>query len=270
MNRIEQRFAELKERNEAAFIAYVMAGDPSLARTKELLLALEEAGVDVIECGAPFSDPLGDGVVIQEAAQRALKNRVSLRNVLETIAEVREQSDVPILLFTYYNPALAYGIEKLADDCQNAGVDGILCVDLPPDDAEEYKKHFDSRGIATVFLAAPTSTPERMKRIADASTGFVYYISRTGVTGERASVEGTVGAMVGRIKAVTDKPVAVGFGISTPEHAAEVAGSADGVVVGSAIVRLIGSIGDVDELADKVKVFTKELVTGAKSVASKR
>ena len=228
------------------------------------MLEFDRAGADIIELGVPFSDPLADGVVIQEAAQRALKNRVSLRHVLAMVKEIRAVCDVPILLFSYYNPVLAYGAGDLARDSRDAGVDGILCVDLPPEEAEEYISAFKGQGLATVFLAAPTSTAERIKIIAKSSSGFVYYVSRRGVTGERDSMESSVRGMVAKIKEHTDLPVAVGFGIGKPEQAAEVGEYADGVVVGSAIVRLIGELGDSPDTASRAGALVKSLADASK------
>lgn len=264
MNRIEQRFKGLAARAEPAFIPFITAGDPTLLMTEELVLALEKAGADVIELGVPFSDPLADGVVNQEAAQRALLNEVTLHDIVASVKRLRLKSEVPIVLFTYYNPVLAYGVDALAADAQEAGVDGILCVDLPPEESAEYKAAFTAVGISTVFLLAPTSTDERIKLISETSSGFVYYVSRTGVTGERATIEASVSGMVEKIKRHADLPVAVGFGISNPQQAAEVAGYAGGVVVGSAIVRLIGELGNTQDMPAKVEKFVKFLVDATK------
>lgn len=264
MNRIERRFRELAARGEKAFIPFIEAGDPTLEFTGRYVLALEQVGADVVELGVPFSDPLADGVVNQEAAQRALRHHVTLKDILGLVETLRQQSNIPILLFTYYNPVLAYGIDKLAKDGASAGVDGILCVDLPPEEAGEYIRAFRGAGLSTVFLLAPTSTDERIELIAKSSTGFVYYVSRTGVTGERENIEDAVRGMVGKIKAHTDLPVAVGFGVSKPEHAREIASYADGVVVGSAIVRLIGELGDREDAPEKVGEFVRTLVKATK------
>ena len=266
MNRIDARFQDLKKQGKKAFIPYITAGDPTLDRTMDIVLSLEKAGVDVIELGVPFSDPVADGVVNQEAAMRALEHNTSLRDILGMVKRLREKTQIPLVLFTYFNPVCAYGIEAFAPACAEAGVDGVLCVDLPPDEAEDYKKLMDENGIATIFLLAPTSTKERIELIAKSSTGFVYYVSRTGVTGEQAEIESSVEDMVGKIKQHTDKPVAVGFGISKPEHAIDVAGFADGVIVGSAIVRMIGALGDSPETPEKVGAFVKSLVDATKSV----
>lgn len=264
MNRIDQRFADLAQRGEAAFIPYIVAGDPTIEKTKDIVRALEESGADIIEFGVPFSDPVADGVANQEGALRALKHNTSLKDVIALVAEIRKESEIPILLFTYYNPVLAYGHKAFARDCAEAGVDGVLCVDLPPDEASDYAKLLNNAGICTVFLATPTSHDDRIKLISKKSTGFVYYVSRTGVTGERDQLLNNVKSMVESIKAASNKPVAVGFGISKPEHAAEVASYADGVVVGSAIVRLIGEYGDSPDLTEKLKEFVGSLASATK------
>lgn len=265
MNRIDKRFRELSSRGETAFIPYITAGDPTLEVTGRIVLELEKAGADIIEFGIPFSDPIADGVVNQEAALRALKNNVSLRDVVGLVKKLRASTQVPIVLFTYYNPVLAYGTESFAQDCRDAGVDGVLCVDLPPGEDPEYKRSMDGNGIATVCLVAPTSPPERVALVAAESTGFIYYVSRTGVTGEREKMAGTVQGMVEQIKKATDKPVAVGFGISTPEQAAEVGRYADGVVVGSAIVRRIGALGESERTPGEAGAFVKPLADAART-----
>lgn len=264
MSRIDDCFAALKERGEKAFIPFITAGDPTLDLTEALVLELEKAGADIVEFGVPFSDPLADGPVNQEAAQRALLNDVTLENILARVKSLRTRTQIPILLFTYFNPVLAYGIAKLAQDAKEAGVDGILCVDLPPEEADEYRASFHEAGLDTVFLLAPTSTDERVKLIAEASTGFLYYVSRTGVTGEQSSIESSVRPMVEKIKQHTDIPVAVGFGISNPDQVKEIAGYGDAVVVGSAIVRMIGELGDAPDTPEKVGVFVKTLVDATK------
>ncbi len=266
MNRIDQRFETLRARGECAFIPYIAAGDPTLEHTIQMIVSLEKAGADVIELGVPFSDPLADGVVNQEAALRALKSHVTLHDVVAMVKEARARTEVPLLLFTYFNPVLAYGVEAFARDAKEAGVDGVLCVDLPPEEAEDYVAHMRRAGLATVFLIAPTSTPGRIERIAQVSTGFIYYVSRTGVTGTRDNLEATVHGVVDEIRKHTGKPIAVGFGISTPEQASEVAGFADGVIVGSAIVRMMGEEGGGPEAAERVAAFAKTLSDAAKSV----
>jgi len=264
VNRLEKRFADLKARGEKAFIPYITAGDPTLAMTEQIVIELDRAGADLVEFGVPYTDPLADGPVNQEAATRALKHHVRIADILALVQRLRTKTQVPILLFTYYNPVLAYGVAKLAADAAAAGVDGILCVDLPPEESAEYEAAFRRHGLCTVFLLAPTSTPERIDLVAKHSSGFIYYVSRTGTTGERTNVESDVKGMVARIKAKTPLPVAVGFGIGTPAQAREVAGHGDGVVVGSAIVRLIGELGDTPDTAIQVGTFVKSMVDATK------
>lgn len=264
MNRIDQRFQDLKAAGKTAFIPYITAGDPTLAQTEEIVYALEAAGADIIEFGVPFSDPIGDGPVNQEAALRALKHNVTLRDVLALIKRIREKSQVAILIFTYYNPVLAFGLKAFAEAAADAGADGVLCVDLPPEEADEYKAALDEAGLRTVFLMSPTSTDERIQLIAKQSTGFIYYVSRLGVTGEQAALAADLDQAVANIQKHTTTPVAVGFGISTPEQARAVGSMAQGVVVGSAIVRMIGQLGESPETAAKVGAFVKSLVDAAK------
>lgn len=264
MNRIDQRFQELKAAGKTAFIPYITAGDPTLAQTEEIVYALEAAGADIIEFGVPFSDPIGDGPVNQEAALRALKHNVSLRDVIGLIKKIREKSQVAILIFTYYNPVLAFGLNAFAQAAAEAGADGVLCVDLPPEEADEYKAALDAHDLRTVFLMSPTSTDERIQLIAKQSSGFIYYVSRLGVTGEQAALAADLDQAVANIQKHTDTPVAVGFGISTPEQARAVATMAQGVVVGSAIVRMIGQLGEHGETAAKVGTFVKSLVDATK------
>jgi tryptophan synthase alpha chain len=266
VNRIDERFATLSEAGHAAFIPYITAGDPTLDATAQLVLEFEKAGADIIEFGVPFSDPIADGKVNQEAAQRALLHDVTLHDVVRLVRELRAKTQIPLVLFTYFNPVLAYGFEDFARDCKDAGVDGVLCVDLPPEEAGDYQRLMDQAGIATIYLIAPTSTPERIELIAKNSSGFIYYVSRTGVTGERADLEQSVQGMVAAIKQHSVKPVAVGFGISKPHHASEVASLADGVIVGSAIVRMVGDLGDTPDMPAKVGAFVKSLVDATKGL----
>lgn len=237
--RIQTRFCTLKEQKRAALVAYVTAGDPSPERTPAIVAALERGGADIIELGVPFSDPIADGPVIQAASERALKAGTTLHKVLAIARRIRETSQIPLVLFTYLNPALRYGFEALGRDAKAAGIDGCLLTDLSVEEAEPYVIAMREANLDTVFLGAPTSTPERLKLVARYSTGFVYLVSRTGVTGERASLSDSSGPLLAAMRAVTDLPMALGFGISTPEQAAVVAKMADGVVVGSAFVRLI-------------------------------
>jgi tryptophan synthase alpha chain len=239
VTRIGRRFATLARDRRKAFLAFVTAGDPSLDRTVEVALGLEDAGVDVLELGVPFSDPLADGPVIQRASDRALKNGTRLSSVLDAVRRIRARSELPLLLFSYVNPLLRYGLDRLATDAAAAGADGVLVTDLPPEESAEWVACARRAGLDTVFLAAPTSPEARLKRVADCSRGFVYAVSRTGVTGERDTLSGDAAVLVGRLKALTDTPVALGFGLSTPEQVRAAAEVADGVVVGSAIVHFL-------------------------------
>ena len=263
-NRITQKFAGLHARNEKAFIPYITGGDPSLEQTERIVYALEKAGADIIEFGVPFSDPVGDGPVIQAAAQRALEKGVTPPKIFDCIARIRQNSQVPLLLFSYFNPIFVYGYQRFAQEAAKAGADGVLCVDLPPEEADEYKAALDAAGLCTVFLTAPTTPDSRLALIAERCTGFVYYVSRLGVTGEQSALVADLNQAVARIKRHTGKPVAVGFGISKPEHAREVASMAEGVVVGSAIVRLISELGDTPETAQRVGAFVRELAEATK------
>ena len=239
MGRISQRFARRRVEGRPAFIAFLTAGDPSLDRTVGAAVELDGAGADVLELGVPFSDPLADGPVIQRASERALARGVTLPRVLETVRRIRERSAMPLLLFSYYNPLLQHGLERLAREAKEAGVDGVLVTDLPPEEAGEWIAVARAADIDTVFLASPTSPPERLKRVAEASRGFVYAISRTGVTGERQALSGDARPLVERLRGLTHVPVALGFGLSTPGQVREAGGVADGVVVGSALVRFL-------------------------------
>jgi tryptophan synthase alpha chain len=237
--RIHSLFEGLRPLSRSALIAYITAGDPTPERTPGIVAALERGGVDLIELGVPFSEPIADGPVIQRGAERALRAGTNVRKVLDIARKIREHSDIPILLFTYLNPVLRYGLEKLAADAKAAGIDGCLLTDLSVEEAESYMGAMGAAGLDTVFLAAPTSTDARLRLVAKYSTGFVYLVSRTGVTGERSALSDALAPLIERTRAVTSLPLAAGFGISTPEQAGVVAKMADGVVVGSAIVRLI-------------------------------
>jgi tryptophan synthase alpha chain len=259
MGRIEERFTALKKEGRKAFVAYLTAGDPDLKTTAELIQALEVAGVDIIEVGVPFSDPTADGPVIQAASQRALKKGANLENILAMIARLRRFSRIPIVLFGYYNPILNYGPEKLAADAAASGVDGLLVVDLPPEEADELRRYSDPAGLAFIKLIAPTTDSKRARKILRGATGFVYYISVTGVTGTAVPRPDDVRREVKQLKRMTALPVAVGFGISTPAQAAAIAPLADGVVVGSALVRLIGEKGGSGDLISTAASFTAEI-----------
>lgn len=234
--RISKRFAELRERGEMGMVAYITAGDPSLDATLRFVLALAESGADIIELGVPFSDPVADGPTIQRASERALKSGTTLAAVLALVRRIRESSQVPLVLFSYFNPILQMGLEKFAGDAAEAGVDGVLVTDLTPEESGAYRAILTTRGLDMIFLAAPTSTDERLAKIAACSSGFLYLISRTGVTGAKDTLAEDLPALVRRVRAVTPLPLAVGFGISLPGHVSVLGGLADAAVVGSALV----------------------------------
>ena len=246
MTRIGERFAKRKADGRPAFVAFLTAGDPSIERTVECALALDAAGADVLELGVPFSDPLADGPVIQRASERALARGVALPQVLEAVRAIRRRSELPLLLFSYFNPLLQHGLGRLAREAKEAGVDGVLVTDLPPEEGGEWIARAREADVDTVFLASPTSPDERLARVAEASRGFVYAVSRTGVTGERQSLSADARPLVERLRALTSVPVALGFGLSTPEQVREAAAVADGVVVGSALVRFLEEHPDGD------------------------
>jgi len=238
-SRISLCFRNLRERGVKGLVVYLTAGDPSLEATGELLTALERGGADVIELGVPFSDPLADGPVIQRASERALRAGATLTRILEHLPRWRESVEVPLVLFTYFNPVLQFGLDRFAREAARAGVDGALIVDLTPEEADAYLGVMRAQHLDTVFLAAPTSTDARLERAARASTGFLYLISRTGVTGERSELAAGARALVERARRVTSLPLAVGFGISRPEQVREVQSLAEAAVVGSAVVHAI-------------------------------
>jgi tryptophan synthase alpha chain len=257
--RISGLFQRCRNEGRKAFIAYLTGGDPSPEQTKDLVIALERGGADLIELGVPFSDPIADGPVIQRASHRALQKGTTLPKILELVREIRRESEIPILLFSYLNPLLRYGFERLAKDAYDAGVDGVLLTDLCIEEAQASVARLRAQGLDTVFLAAPTSTDRRLKLVSEHSSGFVYLVSRTGVTGEQVSLSSAAHLLVQRMRGFTDLPLAVGFGISTPQQVTEVAETADGVVVGSAIVRFIESNANDPELSHKLQQFVREL-----------
>ena len=234
--RISKRFAELRASGELGIVAYITAGDPSLEATHKFVLALAEAGADVIELGVPFSDPLADGPTIQRASERALKSGTTLSRVLELVCRIRQSSQVPLVLFSYYNPILQMGLEKFAGTAASAGADGVLATDLTPEESADYRRILQEHHLDTIFLGAPTSTDERLAKIAACCSGFLYLISRTGVTGAKDSLPDDLPALLRRARAVTQLPIAVGFGISLPSHVSVLGGLADAAVVGSALV----------------------------------
>jgi tryptophan synthase alpha chain len=262
MTRIGRLFESLKTDNRKGLIAYLTAGDPHPDRTPALVEALVRGGADLIELGVPFSDPIADGPVIQLAGERALEAGTTLKRVLEIAAEIRKTSEVPLLLFTYLNPVMRYGLDRLAADAAAVGIDGCLLIDASVEEAHEYVGAMHRHGLDTVFLAAPTSTERRLRLVAEYSKGFVYLVSRTGVTGERDSLSNLVSPLVDAMRRVTDLPLAVGFGVSKPEHVAELGRQVEAVVVGSAIVRLIGEHGASPLLEAKLESFIRELKGG--------
>ncbi|MBZ0165581.1 MAG: tryptophan synthase subunit alpha [Candidatus Omnitrophica bacterium] len=264
MNRIDLTFQRLKKDNKTAFIGFVTAGDPDLATTEKLVLGLERAGVDIVELGVPFSDPLADGKTIQAASERALAGGVTTEKVFALVKALRRQTDIPIALMAYYNPIFHYGHAKYIQRAQECGVDGLIIPDLPPEEAGPLKRLADQSEIATVFFMSPTTTPERMKLIAKHSTGFIYFVSLTGVTGARAKIPAAIKSQIAMAKSITDKPVCIGFGISTPEQIKDLAKTADGVIVGSAIINEIVKHTTSPDLVARVERFVSKLTAPLK------
>ena len=267
MNRIDKKFADLRAEGKKAFIPFITAGDPSLEDTISMVSELEAAGADIIELGVPFSDPVADGPSIQRSSLRSLSGNVSLGNVIDTVAKIRTQTQIPIAFLTYYNLIFKYGVEKFVKDAVTAGVDGAVVANLPPEEASDLISAAREHDFATIFLIAPTSTPERVELVAKACTGFIYCVSLTGVTGARSAISDMLAPTLERIKEHTDKPIAVGFGVSTPDQAREVAKMADGVIVGSAIINVVeANVDKPDELIPSVGSFAASLVEAVKSV----
>jgi tryptophan synthase alpha chain len=262
MNRIDQKFAEVKKRKEAALIPFVTAGDPEIGTTLKILRSLEAAGADMIELGVPFSDPMADGATIQRASERALAGGTMLPHVLALVRRFRRESELPIILFGYYNPILHYGLARFARDARAAGVDGLLCVDLPPEESAELRRETEKRGLYTIFLLAPTSDEARIKLVARLARGFIYYVSVTGVTGARRALEGELQGQVARIRRHTRLPIGVGFGISTPVQAGRIAAFADAAVVGSALIDVIERAGRDGRKASEAGAFLARLKRG--------
>jgi len=258
-NRINKKFSELKRRKKKAFIAYLTAGYPSISATEKLVLELEKNGVDVIELGVPFSDPLADGPTIQMSSAAALKKGADLASIFKLIRRIRLKSQVPIVLMTYYNPVHNYGVKRFVKDAVSSGADGIIIPDLPPEEAGELINASRKKAFNTIFLLAPTSPASRIRLISGVSRGFIYYVSLTGVTGARKQLPPEVSAKIRSIKRIAKRPLCVGFGVSTPEQVKSVAKSADGVIVGSAIIKAIQrSLGRKD-LASRVGKYVKGL-----------
>lgn len=257
MIRLTPTFDRLKSQGQAGFVAYVMAGDPDAGTTLHVMHGLAEAGADVIELGAPFTDPMADGPVIQRAALRALDSGMTLKGVLGLIARFRETNeDTPVVVMGYANPFFAYGYAPFCADAARAGADGVICVDLPPEEDAELRTALDANGLSLIRLATPTTDDERLKTVVENTSGFVYYVSTTGVTGAKVGESGAVASAVARVKAASGLPVAVGFGVKTPERAAEIARDADAVVVGSAIVDAL-DLGGADQALDLAKTLAQ-------------
>jgi tryptophan synthase alpha chain len=262
-NRIDQKFADLRAAGKKALIAYISAGDPNLDETRELAWAFEKAGVDLLELGVPFSDPLADGVVNQLAATRALEAGTTVRGVLDCVRQIRNKSELPIVLYTYMNPIYRYGFELFHRDAEAAGVDGLLILDLPPDEDAQNAELSEHTGLKRIRLIAPTTPEKRIAQLTANASGFIYYVSREGVTGERAEIASSLPERVAAIRATTPLPIAVGFGISNPEHVRQVAQHADGIVVGSAIVKQIAEFGRDADLVPKLAAFVAPLAAAA-------
>lgn len=253
ISRIAQTFKKLKGTGKKAFIPYIMSGDPSLKATKKFITDLERAGADIIELGVPFSDPLADGPTIQRAHERALQNGITLKKVLNLVKEIRQKTQIPLVLMTYYNPVFKFGVDIFVRNAVEAGVDGVIVPDLIPDEADELIVSARQHNLDTIFLVAPTSTQDRINKVTRASTGFIYYVSITGITGGKLSVSRPMKDTLGLVKKSSKKPVVVGFGISKPEEAATIAGLADGAVVGSAIVKLISQGKSIDKFVKSLR-----------------
>ena len=260
MNRLRETFETLKKSGRGGFIPYITAGDPDLETTSALVVELARAGATVIELGVPFSDPVADGPVIQRASERALRQGVGVADVLETLAHARRQTDVPVVLFSYFNPLMQYGAERLAKDCAGLGVDGVLVTDMTPEEAGEFSEILSSSGVAQIFLVAPTTTDVRLKMIASLADGFIYAVSRAGVTGARSEMSADAERLVSRVRHVSDLPVAVGFGISSAEHVRDVWRYADAAVVGSALVAEVEKHAAEPDLVARVGVFARALL----------
>jgi tryptophan synthase alpha chain len=267
MGRIQKTFFELMQRGEAALIPFITAGDPDLDTTLAIMQALERGGADCIELGIPFSDPTADGPTIQRSSERALKKPVSLPAIFRLVREFRRKSELPVILFGYFNPFFRFGLENFARRAAEAGADGVLCVDLPPEESEELKRWTDAAGLDLIFLLSPTSGPERVRLVAQKSRGFIYYVSVTGVTGARRSFDDDLRAQIARVRKAGSLPVGVGFGISTPQQAAWIAGFADAAVVGSALVEVIEKAQGKKAKAKRAGDFAARLKRALKQVA---
>lgn len=266
MNRIVERFAKLKRDNKKAFVVYIGAGDPNLEATRQLALVFDRAGVDVLELGVPFSDPLADGLVNQLAAQRGLESGTTPPKLLETVAAIRRESQIPIVFYIYFNLIHKVGMERFIADAAKAGVDGLLVLDLPPEESDNYEAQMARAGLCNIYLIAPTTPEARMEKIVKRGSGFIYYVSREGVTGMQSRIASNLAGQVAKIRAHTALPIAVGFGVSNPEQARAVAKDADGCVVGSAVVNQIAQLGKSPELVSKLAAFVQALGDAVKSI----
>jgi len=265
MNRIEHKFCQLRQSGKKALIVYIGAGDPDLDATRELAWAFDEAGVDILELGVPFSDPLADGPINQMAAQRGLLSGTTPLGVFETVLRIRGRSEMPIVLYVYYNLVHRMGLEKFISEAARVGVDGLLVLDLPPEEASDYDFLMKQMGLCPIYLVAPTTPEERIAKIVQRAKGFIYYVSREGVTGMPTSFSEALQERVSLMRRYTDLPIVIGFGVATPEQARFVAQFADGVVVGSAVVKMIGEFGKTPMLVPKVKEFVSRLVLAVKT-----
>jgi len=266
MNRIVEKFAQLKKAGQKGLVVYVGAGDPHLEATRQLALAFDQAGVDILELGVPFSDPLADGLVNQLAAQRGLESGTTPPKLLATVAAIRKDSQIPIVLYIYFNLIHKVGLEKFITDCAKAGVDGLLVLDLPPEESDNYEALMKQSGLCHIYLVAPTTPEDRMELIVKRGSGFIYYISREGVTGMQTSVASNLSTQIAKLRSHTNLPIAIGFGISNPGQAQAVAQEGDACVVGSAIVNQIAEHGKSPELVAKVGAFVKSLSDAVKTI----
>ncbi|NIO07199.1 MAG: tryptophan synthase subunit alpha [Deltaproteobacteria bacterium] len=270
MNRIDTKFSELSERGKSALIPFIESGDPDLPTTLKVLHALSQNGADLIELGIPFSDSMADGPTIQRASERALKKGITLTQILKLVREFRKKSDIPIILFGYYNPLLHYGVKRLARDAKAAGVDGLLCVDLPPEEGKELKRWVQAAGLHMIYLLAPTSNEARVRLVTREAGGFIYFVSVTGVTGSRQSFERGLADLVKKLRRGTSLPIGVGFGISTPRQAAWVASFADAVVVGSALINAMEKASRREDKVKKAGTFIAGLKRSMNRVSKKK
>ena len=266
LNRIAKRFDLLRTSGKKGFVVYIGGGDPNLKATEDLAVAFDRLGVDVLEIGVPFSDPLADGLVNQLAAQRGLESGTTPTKVLETVARIRKQSEMPIVLYIYFNLLHRVGVENFVRNAAKAGVDGLLVLDLPPEESENYEALMRAAGMSVIYLVAPTTPDERIELIVRRATGFIYYVSREGVTGMQSKVASNISEMTAKIRAHTQLPIAVGFGISNPEQAAIVAKQAEAAVVGSAIVNQIAEHGKAPDLVERVSNFVRPMIETVKGV----